>query len=382
MTNKIGLLLPKSVIYPTMNFDIMGGLRRGLEAAGVEGCEIKTASIGVAGDDKHIYAQCEQLLFDGAWLVIGYVNPVSAEKLESLFSGANSVFIALDAGYHLPSLVKQPHIFYLSLQGTLGCYMATQLAIANGLKNIAFTCSFYDSGYRAAFGFSRGLANGGGDITFNHITKLKRNEFTLEPLAAHLQLDSANAVFASFCGDMLQDFFTGAAAGNTFKDVGLYGSPFVGDEHWLAQSPYPGVAVQVCVPWATGLDNAANMQFIAGLREKNVNVNLFSMLGYEAGLVTAKAMAATGGNEAITMLEGFAIDSPRGRVVLDAGTHQGQAPMYEAVVRRSEDTGKCVLQVLRESPDTEVQRAGLRNDVETLEGPMTSWVNAYGCLDS
>jgi branched-chain amino acid transport system substrate-binding protein len=382
MTKKIGLLLPKSVIYPAMSFDIMGGLRCGLAEAGAADTEIKVDSIGVAGDDKQIYAACEKLLFDGASVVAGYVNPGSAEKLAPLFAGANALFIALDAGYHLPSLQLQRHIFYLSLQGMLGCRMATHLAMADGLKNMAFTCSFYDSGYRAAFACNSALPDEGGNIMFNHITKLKRNEFTLEPLAEHLAASGAEAVFAAFCGDMLQDFFAVAAAGDVFKGTGLYGSPFVGDEVWLVQSLYPGVDVQVCVPWAMGVDNAANARFMAQLKAKNTNINLFSLLGYEAALVAAAAMGAASTSEAIALLEGQVITSPRGAVTIDAATHQGHAPMYEAVVRRNEATGNCVLTVLRESGDTEELRGKMAADVTALEGPMTSWVNAYGCLDS
>jgi branched-chain amino acid transport system substrate-binding protein len=93
-------------------------------------------------------------------------------------------------------------------------------------------------------------------------------------------------------------------------------------------------------------------------------------------------MGAASTSEAIALLEGQVITSPRGAVTIDAATHQGHAPMYEAVVRRNEATGNCVLTVLRESGDTEELRGKMAADVTALEGPMTSWVNAYGCLDS
>jgi branched-chain amino acid transport system substrate-binding protein len=356
MSRKVGLLLPKSVLYPSMAFDMMGGLRSALEDGGITDAEINTGSIGLGADDKLIYAACEKMLFDGTGIVAGYVNPLSAEKLEPLFASANAVFIGLDAGYHFPSSTQKfPHLYYLSLQGALCIRTAIAKALAEGRKNIAYTSSFYDAGYRSAFAAHKAIEQGGGAVTFNLVTPLKRADITLAPLTAHLQEATPDAIFASFCGDMLQDYFTAAAAGQVFNGHAVYGSAFVGEEQWLAKSPYPGTDVQVCVPWASAL------------------------LGWEAGQVAAKALSL---DDAATGLEGFIFSGPRGLVKLDATTHQCHAPVYDATVRKDEATGNCLLAVGGESPYTDEERVALERDINNVTGPMTSWYNAYGCLES
>src|SRR6201989_3537398 len=99
MSIKAGLLLSRSVIFPTMSFDMMNGLKQGLADNGIKDVEIKVENIGLGADGKQVYASCEKLLFDGCTIVAGYVNPITAEKLEPLFAGANAIFLALDAGY-------------------------------------------------------------------------------------------------------------------------------------------------------------------------------------------------------------------------------------------------------------------------------------------
>src|ERR1700744_1975087 len=246
MTEKIGLLLPRSVIYPSIAFDMIGGLRGCLVVKGLDSIAIRTESIGLGADDKAIYSACEKMLCEGVAIIAGYVNPTTAEKLAPLFTSANALFIALDAGYHFPSSTKKlSHVFYISLQGALCIRTVIKTAMEDGIKSMAYTGSFYDSGYRSAFAFHRGIEEGGGEITFNLITPLKRSDITLKPLETHLKESKVDGVFASFCGDMLQDFYTAASGGKIFKDHPVYGSSFTGEEQWLAQSLYPGTDITV-----------------------------------------------------------------------------------------------------------------------------------------
>lgn len=383
MSKHAGLLLPRSVIYPTMNFDMMNGLKYGLADKGMNDVVIKTENIGLAADDKLIYAACEKLLFDGCAVVAGYMNAASAEKLQPLFAAANALLIALDAGYLYPSSMNQlPNVFYVSLQGALCCRLAAKTAQVDGHKKFAFTGSFYDAGYRGIHAFHRGVEEGDGAITFNHITPLKRADFTIEPLVKHLAEPKADAVLAAFCGDMMQDFFAGAANEHVFEHHPVYASPFMGEEQWLAQSMYPGVDMKTCVTWASTLDNEANKHFITTMTGNKQRANIFSVIGWEASLLMAAIISSGDTADSIHVLEGMQYNGPRGAVTIDAATHQCYAPVYEAWIQKNEATGNCILAPIRESPYTEQQRKQLEHDINNFTGTTTSWHNAYACLDS
>jgi branched-chain amino acid transport system substrate-binding protein len=380
MNHKVGILLPKSVIYPSINFDLVNGLKAGLASKGDNITEVKTENIALGADDKLIYAQCEKLVFEGCSVIAGYINPASAEKLEQLMAQANAVFLCLDAGYHFPSdFTKREHIFYLSLQGALCCSVLATIAAGEGVLNAAYTGSYYESGYRSVFAFHTSLEDSGGAINYNHIGQLKRSEFTLDPLTEHLAKPGTDGVLASYCGDMMEDFFRVAAAQSAFKDHPVYGSSFMGEEEWLAKVPYPGVDVRVCVPWALELDSKENKEFKTALGKR---ATVFSLLGWEAGIVAATAIKATDAGEATKNLEGLTISSPRGQLMLAADTHHTHAPVYEAWVERDEATGNCKLVPGEASPNTENERIKLDQRIIATVGPYTSWLNTYACLDS
>ncbi|MDR3679436.1 MAG: ABC transporter substrate-binding protein [Flavipsychrobacter sp.] len=378
-----GVLLPKSVIYPTINFDIVAGLKAGLAQQGINEVNIKTENIGTAGDDKQIYAACEKMLMDGATLVAGYVNSSTAEKLSPLFKNGNAIFLCLDAGYHFPTSLKKPeNVFYISLLGAVCCRVITKVATNYDVKKLAYTCSFYDSGYRSAYPFFNCLQEEGGTITFNHVTQLKRSDFTLEPLRNNLNEGDTKGVFAAFCGDMLQDLFNTAAQTGIFENTAIYGSSFVGEEDWLEQSPYPGNDIKVCVPWGRGLENPENEVFKNQLSLQKRKANIFSLLGWEAGTVMAAAFKAGDTDAALHALEGLTYQSPRGAVYLNPDTHQCYAPVYEGVVQKDETTGNCVLTITKESAWTEEQRQKYDQDLGNLPAHFTSWKNAYACLEN
>jgi hypothetical protein len=114
------------------------------------------------------------------------------------------------------------------------------------------------------------------------------------------------------------------------------------------------------------------------LQEKRTVLNLFSLLGWEAGLVAAAALR----HGDYAMLEGWQFSSPRGMITLSADTHISHAPVYDAVVKKDEASGNCTLQLTGINPHADAQRALLEHDINTISGSMTSWHNAYGCLES
>lgn len=383
MNNAIGLLIPKSVMYPSMNFDMMAGLKNGLASAGVSDHVIKVESIGVGADNKQIYAACEKLLFDGCKVIIGYLNPASVDMVETLFANADAILLVIDSGYHYPdNLNKKSNVFHISLQGTLCSRVVAKTAINDGNRFFAFTGSFLDAGYRTLHAFSCAVEDDNCGFTFNHITKLKREEFTIAPLNEHLQTADVHAVFTSFSGDMMQDLFANAASQNIFEHHAVYGSMFMGDEQWLAQCSYPGVTIKLCTTWATSLDNSENKKFIDTLSGLKQKTNLFSMICWEVALLLPTIFASDSTSSAIRSLEGMKYSGPRGEVIIDEASHYAFAPVYNALIMKNEHDGKCILEITGASTFTEEQRAKHKNDILNFSGHASSWHNAYACLES
>lgn len=381
---QIGLLTPRSSVFPTINFDLVDGLKASLAEAGITDVEIKTSGIGLGTSDKDIYTAAEKMLFDGAAIIAGYINPSTAQMLEPLFANANAILIVLTPGYHIPPPGYKPqNTFTISLDSTLACRVLPSIAREKGDSEFAFTYSFFDAGFRAPYGFFNGVTDAGAQIVFNHATQLKKKDFTIEPLTNFLKENERTALMAASCGDMVQDLFGAMEAEPEYARHHLYAAPFVAEESWLNKCPYPGANVTAIVSWASTLNDEPNQTFTEGLRKRNRTANLFSLLSWEAGKLVAIALEADGTAERIKLLENCSFTSPRGNVIIDAATHESHAPLYVAAITENEDNGMCRLQVIQEVDATTVSahRKKFREEVESIGATTTSWYNAYGCLE-
>jgi len=376
MANKIGLLVPRSAIYPSINFDMVNGVRNGAKYLGYQDWEFRIDTVGYGTDDKLIYEKCEQLLFEGISIVIAYINPTTAEKLQPLFANAQGLLIALDAGYHFPLKPDRlDNVITISLHGGVCCRAIAGAAAAAGHKNVGFTASFYDAGYRSCYTIAKGFEEVNIPIVVNHITKLKRAEFTLAPVNEVLESKQADALVAAFCGDMAVDFYNNVAV----TDAPVYGTPFLADEQWLAQTTYPGFDTQVFTTWISGLDNPANKAFIDTMTEANANVNLFSLLGWEAAIVAG--LAVSGGEPAKLpqRLEGY--EGPRGSMKFNQSNNNVESPVYKVMVTGSDGSPFCTTELVA-AYDASEEYKMIQKDVVDFGGKGTSWFNAYGCIES
>lgn len=373
---KIALLLPRSVLYPSLSFDIMDGLKNSFKKLGMEDrYEIVSAGIGVAAKDEEIYAPAEKLLLEGADIVIGYMNPASAEFIHPLFEASGKTLIVLDSGYHFPGFKgKLSNAYFISLQGGLCARVITNKAIEEGYTNFAFTCSFYDAGYRPSYIYTNTVENKGGTVGFNHVTPLRRAEFTLEPLAQYLKNNPETAVLSSFCGDMAEDFFTESRildiASHAFYSIG-----FTAEEQWLDKITYPGNEWSSAVAWARALETSENKEFVNIMNGiKQGKANLFSLLGWEAAMFIAL------GND---NFDNITINSPRGKVFMNPENRFTEAPVYHATIAKNETTDNCILKDIVIASDTESERLELKKDIDFIQNyNINSWLNAYACLES
>jgi branched-chain amino acid transport system substrate-binding protein len=154
------------------------------------------------------------------------------------------------------------------------------------------------------------------------------------------------------------------------------------EEYWLGKAPYPGVNFRTCVPWACGLEHEANRQFKQVFEERKQKANVFSVLGWEAALLIAAFAASEDTETGISILEGHEFDSPRGKIVINAVSHQVEAPVYEALIAKDEATGNCLLVAGEAVAFVDEQRERTEEDVRSFTGHSTSWLNTYPCLDS
>lgn len=378
MLMKIALLLTRSVLYPSMSFDIMDGFKSSLKNSDKEeNHEIVSANIGVAGKNEEIYVCCEQLLLNNTDIVVAYINPQTAQFIQPLFEATGKLLIVLDSGYHFPNFKeKLPNVHFISLEGNLASRVIVNKAVEDGYKKFAFTCSFYDAGYRTPYTFSTAAEDKGALISYNHVTSLKKADFNLKPLTDYLQGNTDVAVLASFCGDMAEDFFKEVSQSNSITSGSMYASGFTADEIWLNKIPYPGYKWTCAVPWSLHLSNTENQKFISAMESiRPDKANLFSLLGWEAGLFINAANGKS--------LDQIKVSSPRGELYMNPQTGFSEAPLYYANVVENKSTGNCQLEDLTGVLNLSEERKRLQYHIDAVQEEVaTIWFNSYACLES
>lgn len=371
MSNRIGLLLPRSTDYPAMGYEIMEGIKAYFLQQGREVPKFFTENIGFGEDHSLNHARAEKLLLqDDVEIIIAYANSFNGEQLYPLATAFGKPFIILDAGMQLPQSPPSDHCYHLSLQGIHACHYSGYMA-GSGNRKVLMATSFYDGGYRGPLFYDRGLSEAGGSICGNFVSSYRLAEFTIDSYMGLLNKSEATSVAACFCSYLAELFFKALHEKNgEATQLPIYCSPFMAEEELLAKCDFPGGEFFTVVPWASSLENDAQQTFLKSIEKKNANI--FHLLGWEAAIAGLQAI-----ENGVQSLKKFSYESPRGTVNIDPETHYTYAPLYKGSIVANE-TGKCVLRINEViSVNAEQHQKIMANKTGAV---ISGWKNNYLCI--
>jgi branched-chain amino acid transport system substrate-binding protein len=373
MTNRIGLLLPRSTDYPAMGYDIIDGLKCRFKENGQEAPQFFTENIGFGENASINYAKAEKLfLEDNVDLLIAYCNSMNAEQLYPLADTMAKPLLILDACMQVPQLPASDYCYHISLQGIHACHVAGYMA-GTGSRKVLMATSFYDGGYRGPWFYDRGLSEAGGSVCGNYVSGYKLAEFTIDPYIGLLHQSGAASVGACFSSYLAELFFKALREKNSEAiPLPFYCSPYMAEEQLLAKCDFPGGEFYAVVPWASSLENKAQEKFAQQLSAIK-KPNLFHLLGWEAGIVATRI-----GEQGIQSLKEFSYESPRGAVTIHPLTHYTYSPLYKGRIT-ADDNGKCKLDISGVIPvDAAAHQKIMAEDKPGSS--ISGWRNNYLCI--
>jgi branched-chain amino acid transport system substrate-binding protein len=384
---RIGILTPRSSLYPTMGFDIINGLKAGLSHHNPNhDFVVITDNIGFGTDEADIYTKAEKMLLgDNADLVIACCDSRIAAMLQPLVTAAGKLLLVTNPGANLPEgWQASPNTIVHSLNFCFNTYLTGALAAANGAA--AMTTSYYDAGYNQVFCMVNSFEQNGGKILFNHITHLKSDAFTLAPLEGFIAGENGTQnLLCLFSADMAAQFYTAMTAIQQTLPCHLFVAPMMLEETMVnALSNELTIAnVQGYTPWLSTLDNMHNQDFITAYGTAySKQPNLFALLGWDSAMIitqfsqqlplhnnsTALAIKAMG--------KGDTLASPRGWIKLDPASHHIYGPTWLVKASNHFD-----LSITKTDMDTDVE---WKNFTESMALSATelhsAWRNTYLCI--
>ena len=335
---RIGILTPRSTLYPTISFDVLNGLKAGFAQLNLNDITLFTENIGFGTDESDIYTKAEKMILgDNADVVIACCDSRIASMLQPLFAAAGKLLLVTNMGANLPE-DWQPHPTTIthSLNFCFNSSLTGTLAAAEGAGALA--TSYYDAGYNQVYTMLTRFQQKGGSILYNHVTHLKNEFFTLQPLQVFMTSEQGSSnLLCLFCADMADFFYKAIAEVHLSQEANLFVSPMMLEES-LTNNLKEQVLlknVQGYTPWLSTFTNANNQAFVAAYKAaQGKRPNVFSLLGWDTALLLdqfAKALVAHN-NDTVAAIkamgEATPLPSPRGWIKLDPASNHIYGPGY------------------------------------------------------
>jgi branched-chain amino acid transport system substrate-binding protein len=385
---RIGILTPRSTLYPSMGFDLLNGLKAGFTHLNLNNdITLFTENIGFGTDEPEIYTKAEKMILgDNADIVIACCDSRIAGMLQPLFTAAGKLLLVTNMGANLPeSWQAHEYTILHSLNFCFNAALTGTLAAAN--KTAALAASYFDAGYNQVYSMLTRFQQKGGNILYNHITHLKPEHFTLEPLKNFMASEGGtNNLLCLFSADMAALFYKEMAQVQQSQQCNLFVAPMMLEETLAAELNKQVLLknVQGYTPWLAALPNDNNRQFMeAYTTAQGKQANIFVLLGWDTALVIdgfAKQLAANGNNtpNAIKAMGAApALPSPRGWIKLDAATNHIYGPAW--LVKGSNYFDLAIEE--NGSLDMHAEWKSFSEEIAlSPDGLHSAWRNTYLCI--
>lgn len=378
----IGLLFPRSSVYPGIGYDVVEGFKAAVEYYGSD-ANVITESAGIGGVDEDVYKVAERLLMQGgADILVAYIDHLAAEKIEPLCSAANKILVVIEPGAVIPTnWSASPLRFHLTLDSALGSRIVADIAGKDSAGKALFATSFYDGGYLNCSAMVDAYTATGGVVCYNYIAPFNHEEFDIRYIVNGIEETQADTVLAQLSIETGKLFMEEYGKTGLSNKVKFYSSPFFLEESFLNTVPFANTNIKGVVPWSKNLENETNAAFIKSMDDRGRDANCFSALAWDAAQFVLKALEELkenkfNGRKAAENLKGVEIQSTRGVLKHDADTNYFPGPFYSAEIVKGED-GFSKLAIGEEVADWR-EHWNTHKSKPTTD-TFSRWVNTYLC---
>ncbi|MGV3598473.1 MAG: ABC transporter substrate-binding protein [Bacteroidota bacterium] len=282
MSITIGLLIPRSDIFPTFPQHIVKGLKLAFENSGID-AQFIVSDIGKGVMQDLVMAKANELIMQEVDITVAYAGKKVLDGLKTLFKSSKKPLMIMGMG---PNIIRDeeygetPYIAGNSFDVWHTNYLLGEYAANKVGKQGIASIGLFEGGYQFLPAFNEGVTNNGGSIAATHITKkLDEVDFSGD-LNNIIQSTSADYVVEFFSGIDAHRFYdlcikSGLSKGLPIVTTSLGAEPFVA---------YNKRAVHG-LSWQPFIDNAVNKQMITLFKEKySEEPSAYLALAYETAL--------------------------------------------------------------------------------------------------
>jgi branched-chain amino acid transport system substrate-binding protein len=376
----VGVIVPSESHYAKLDDNLLDGLAHGFARARTIGGAIDANIVhkSIVGGYQGALTVAEALLDDGADVVVAGVSAPVAKRLAPLFAERRKPLIVANVGAHvvLPR-DRSPYVLHNSLLYWQASFVAGQYAgRGGGVNRKAFVAlAQADSGYDLAYAFKQGFESEGGSVIGHGVTHAQAGDNGLAKLVAAVRESGAQLVYGIYSGAHAVEFVQ--AMSGVGVDVLVGG--FAVEDYLLAKIGGAGVGAVSVASWTLSRKSKANQAFTSSFAAKfGRRADPFAALGYDtAALIVEgvhRARRGVGIRRLVEALGGASIESPRGRLTVDAASNTVTTRLaVRSVDRSSRGPVNGDLGLAQPISAFPAALASLATE------PRSGWVNEYLC---
>ena len=331
---RVGLMLPYTGTFGQIGVGIENGFRMALDEKGgkLGGREIEWFKVDDESDPSKGVENANKLVQrDKVDVLVGTVHSGVQMGIHKVARDTGVLNLIPNAGVHAATRAQcAPNVFRTSFTNSQPTSALGKVMVDKGHKRTVWITWKYAAGDEAFEGFRDSYTKAGGTIV---------KELGLP--FPNVEFQALLTEIASIKPDAVCCFFAGAGAGKFIKDyaaaglkgkIPLYGSGFL-TEGVLAAAGASAEGIFTTLHYSDSLDTPRNKKFrLDYAKTFRLQPDVYTVQGYDAGLLLAQAAAAVKGDLAdkkalYAAMEGAVIDSPRGKWTMSK-SHNPIQDMY------------------------------------------------------
>lgn len=378
MELKIGVLLPKSDMFPTLGGDFLNGLKLSLENSISKELTIKYLfeGVGSAADEVLLKIAEKMLVQEEVDLTIAFCSIFKLEELATIFNNYKKPLIHIDLGGNaLKPEHFGPYILHHSLNLLQSGYAAGRYAAEKFGKKGFMASSIYEGGYHLPESFNRGFSDAGGYISNYYVSPMDYKNESYDQMLEGISEEAYDVVFTLFSYKEGIKVFDILGKSDINGSVPIIAIPLMTDETINTEN-LNIKRVHSIASWAFEDDTPVMKNFLASYQQNYEEApNIIGLLGFEVGQTIANCISTEG--KVISKLQDAikqkTIETPRGALRYNR-FNESQLESFK--LRKFEYNNAKYINPVIDTVDASFSEK-MTSDFENL--PLNGWKNPYIC---
>jgi len=378
MELKIGILLPRSDMFPTLALDFLNGCKLAFKKS------MHTSSIPIfivegigTGAEASMLKTAEKLILqENVDVTIAFCGEHHLAELVKIFDNYKKPLIHVDlGGFILRKEFNSPHVLHHNLNLWQSAFQSGSFAAQKFGKKVSVIASTYDGGYHMGAAFSESFGAAGGSVVSYYVSPMDYKTETFEKMVSEIEAAKPDFIYAIFSYKEGKKIFDVLSKSKINGQIPILAIPLMTDESFNSEN-LDLENVHSIASWSFDDEHVQMKEFVTEYDSSyDGKPTIIGLLGYEVGITLSECISSEGKvpSELVEFFKGKSWEAPRG--VISYGTrNESQVTNYK--MRKFEFNEVGYHNLVVENLDAQIDKK-LYEKLEDL--PAVAWHNPYIC---